>query len=114
MKHVGLILSDVQLSVVKDWFLTEGGTDKNHPGQNLPDKETPGQKTSRTIETEFVQGAFVRVFCTRPTKIRGVWNVWRTWGFPGMCDKVWQGRGFKIGQKQRDILYGRLTNTSSR
>src|SRR6218665_972664 len=47
---------------------TEGGMDKNHPGQNLPDKRppdrNPGQKPSRTIETEFVQGTFVRVVCT--------------------------------------------------
>src|SRR6218665_805605 len=49
--------------------------DKNHPGQNLPDKrppdKTPGQTPPRTIEREFVQGAFVRVFCTRRTKNRG-------------------------------------------
>src|SRR6218665_280172 len=36
--------------------------DKNHHGQNLPDKrpsdKTPGQKPPRTIETEFVQGGF--------------------------------------------------------
>src|SRR6218665_266947 len=40
-------------------ILTEGGTDKNHPGQNLPDKrqKAPGQKPPRTIEREFVQGA---------------------------------------------------------
>src|SRR6218665_2925852 len=30
-----------------------------------------GQKPPRTIEREFVQGAFVRVFCTRPTKNLG-------------------------------------------
>jgi len=27
--------------------LTEGGTDKNHPGQNLPDKRSP-DKSPRT------------------------------------------------------------------
>jgi len=43
-------------------ILTEGGlTDKNHHGQNLPDKR-PLAKLPRTIESEFVQGAFVRVF----------------------------------------------------
>ena len=51
------------------------GTDKNHPGQNLPDKRPPdkttGQKPPRTIETEFVQGTFVWDICTRPTKNRG-------------------------------------------
>src|SRR6218665_4049138 len=40
----------------------------NHPRQNLPYKrppdKTPGQKPWRTIiEREFVQGAFVWVFC---------------------------------------------------
>ena len=33
-----------------------------------------------TIETEFVQEDFVRVFCTRPTKRQGVQDVWRTFG----------------------------------
>src|SRR6218665_2545042 len=50
-------------------------TNKNHPRENLPDKrppdKTPGQKPPRTIETEFVQGAFVWIFCTRPSKNRG-------------------------------------------
>ena len=78
------------------------GTDKNHPEQNLPDKrpsdKTPGQKPQRTIEGEFVQGAFVRVFCAGPTKNRGVRDVRRTFrGGPGMCDKVWQREGVKIG-----------------
>src|SRR6218665_3443463 len=62
--------------------------DKNHPGQNLPDKSPPdkshGQKPPRTIVREFVKGGFVRDFCTRPTKIRGG-------GFE-MCD-VLSGRG---------------------
>src|SRR6218665_1803206 len=37
-------------------IVTEGGTDKNQPGQN----------PLRTIEIEFVQRTFVRDFCTRP------------------------------------------------
>ena len=65
--------------------MTEGGTDKNQPGQN------PGQKPPRTIEIEFVQGTFVRDFCTpRPTKNRGVRDVRVTYfrGSPRICDKV--------------------------
>jgi len=54
--------------------VTEGGTDKNQPGQN------PGQKPPRTIEIEFVQGTFVRDFCTRPTKNGGIRDVRRTFG----------------------------------
>ena len=38
--------------------MTEGGTDKNQPGQKSP----------RTSEIEFVQGTFFRDFCTRPIK----------------------------------------------
>ena len=49
--------------------------DKNHPGQNLPHKrppdKTPCTKPPRTTEREFVQGAFVQVFCTKRTKNRG-------------------------------------------
>ena len=37
--------------------------DKNHPAQNLPDKGPPDKNPPRTIETEFAQGAFARVFC---------------------------------------------------
>jgi len=53
-------------------YFDRTGTDKNHPGQNLPDKrpsdKTPEQKPLRTIETEFVglQGGFCPGFCTRP------------------------------------------------
>jgi len=53
------------------------GDGQNHPRQNLPDKR-PLTKAPQTIEREFVQGAFVRVFYTRPTKIGG----------SEMCDKV--------------------------
>ena len=83
--------------------MTEVGTDKNHPGQNLPDKnpltKALGQKPPRTIETEFVQGAFVRVFCTRPTKNGGgprcVTYFWRVPGCATKCDR---GKGVNIAQ----------------
>src|SRR6218665_2348827 len=38
--------------------------------QKTPDK-THRAKPPRTFEREFVQGAFVRVLCTRPTENRG-------------------------------------------
>src|SRR6218665_1927177 len=45
------------------------------PRKNPYRQKTPGQnprtKTLQIIEREFVQEAFVRVFCTRPTKNRG-------------------------------------------
>ena len=67
-------------------------SDRRGKGQNLPDKrppdKTPGQKPTQTIERELVQGAFVRVFCIRPTKNRGGPRCVTCFGGPGMCDKV--------------------------
>jgi len=62
-------------------------------------RKSPGQKPTRTIEIECVQRTFVRDLCTRPTKNKGVRDVWRTFGGgPGLCDKVWQGRGSKLAK----------------
>src|SRR6218665_3472246 len=73
-----------------------------------PRTKAPGQKPSRTIEREFVQRAFVRIFCTRPTKNRGGPKcVTYFWGVPGYVMKCGRGRGVKIVQKWRDVLYGR-------
>ena len=82
MKHE--VQSDVYLSVVTDvGILTEGGWTKT-----TPDK-TPWTKTPRTIQREFVQGAFVPVLCTRPTKNLGGSEMCDVLsGGPGMCDKV--------------------------
>src|SRR6218665_1060406 len=75
-------------------IVTEGGTDKNQPGQ------TPGQKPPQTIEIEFVQRAFVRDFCTRPTKNRGgPRRVTYFRGVPGCvtkCDR--EGGGSKLAK----------------
>ena len=74
--------------------MTEGGTDKTNQDK------TPGQKPPRTIEIEFVQETFVRNFCTRPTKNRGVGGprcVTYFRGVPGCVTKC--DRGVKIGQK---------------
>src|SRR6218665_2860613 len=57
----------------------------------LPSRQrTPGQNPPRTIEREFVQGAFVRGFCTRPTKLGGLEMFDVLFGGRGseMCDKV--------------------------
>ena len=76
-------------------IVTEGGTDKNQPGQNPQEKTLP-----RTIEIEFVQGTLVRDFCTRPTKNRGGPRcVTYFRGVPGCVTKCDRGRGVKIGQK---------------
>ena len=58
------------------------------PGQN------PRTKPPRTSKIEFVQGAFVRDFCTRPTKNWGVREVWCTFGgSPDVWQSVTEGRG---------------------
>jgi len=70
--------------------MTEGGTDKNHPRQNLPDKKTwtklPEQKPPRTKTNH-------------PVKTYVCMHVQLKIGGSEMCDKVWQGKGVKIGPK---------------
>jgi len=78
-------------------ILTEEGTSKNHPGQNLPDKRHP-DKNSRTKSPvtdweRICTEGFYPDLCTRPAK-----NGWSEMcdvlsGGSGMCDKVWQGEG---------------------
>src|SRR6218665_347781 len=62
-----------------------GPSPQNLPRTNLPDYKDPRTKTPRTIEREFVQGLFVRVFCSRPTK---------NGGGSEMCDVLWGVSGF--------------------
>src|SRR6218665_2860885 len=45
--------------------------DRRGNGQKPTRTKPPGQNPPRTVEIEFVQGTFVRDFCTRPTKNRG-------------------------------------------
>src|SRR6218665_1839414 len=70
------------------------------PPRTKPSRQkTPGQRPSRTIEREFVQGAFVRIFCTRPTKNRGVPRcVTYFWGVPGCVTKCDGGGGSKLAK----------------
>ena len=73
-------------------ILREGERTKSTPDKIFQTKDPvtklPEQKPPPTIEREFVQLVFVRVFCTRHTKNRGIQDVCRTFGGPGMCDKV--------------------------
>src|SRR6218665_4011558 len=81
-------------------ILTEGRTDKKHPGQNLPDKrQNPRQNPREQLIREFVEGAFVRFF-TRPTKNGGseMCNVGYFWGVPGCVTKCDRGRGSKLAK----------------
>src|SRR6218665_75357 len=72
------------------------GTDKSHPGQNLPDKRPPDKTSGQNL----YKGAFVRVFYTRPSKIGGgprCVTYFRGW-VPGCVTKCDRGKGVKIGQ----------------
>src|SRR6218665_4229108 len=91
--------------------------DRRGNGQKPAWTKPLGQKPPRTIEIEFVQGTFVWDFCTRPTKNRGGGPECVTYfrgGVPGCGTKGDGGRGVKIGQKYRDVLYGRPLLSSSR
>ena len=70
------------------------GTNKNQPGQN------PRTKHPRTIETEFVQGTFVRDSCSRPTKNGGfeMCDVLSGVGVPGCVKKCDRGGGSKLAK----------------
>src|SRR6218665_3305253 len=76
------------------------GTDKKHPGQNLPDKrQNPRTKTPRTNEGEFVHGAFVRFFVLGLLKMGGGSEICDVLlGVPGCVTKCDRERGVKIGQ----------------
>ena len=68
--------------------MTEGGTDKNQPRQT-----PPGQKPSRTIEIEFVQGTFVRDFVLGLLKIGGSEMCDVLSGVLGCVTKCDRGKG---------------------
>src|SRR6218665_154465 len=64
-----------------------------------PQTKAPGEKPSRTIEREFVQGALVRIFCPMPTKnLGGPKCVTYFWGVPGSVTKCDRGGGSKVAK----------------
>src|SRR6218665_2372797 len=70
-------------------------------GQKPTRTKPPGQRPLRTIEIEFVQGTFVRDFCTRPTKNRGGGPRCVTYfreRVPGCVTKWDRGRGSKLAK----------------
>ena len=63
---------------------------RTKPSRQKTPLQNPGQKPPRTIEREFVQGAFVRAFLLDLLKIGGGGSEKCDvlLGGPGMCDKV--------------------------
>ena len=70
-------------------ILTEGGTDKKHPGQNLSDKrQNPRIKPPRTIERGILSGCFVLGLLKM-----GEFEMCDVlWGVPGCVTKCDRGR----------------------
>src|SRR6218665_825643 len=86
------------------------GNRRNQPGQN------PRTKPPRTIEIEFVQGTFVRDFCTRPTKNLGgprCVTYFRGGGVPGYVTKCDREEGGQNWPKNRVTYFmdGPLVNS---
>src|SRR6218665_688834 len=86
----------------KRCILTEGGTDKNHPGQNLPDKrqkpqdKNPREQLSENLYSKLLSGLFVLGLL----KVGGPRCGTYFWGWVlGCVTKCDKGRGVKIGQK---------------
>src|SRR6218665_2369750 len=82
-------------------FLREGGKEKTTPDTTFQTKDPlttlPRTKTLRTIEREVVQEAFVRNFCTRPTRNgRGPRCVTYFWRIPECVTKCDKGKGSKL------------------
>src|SRR6218665_3348899 len=67
---------------------------RTKPSRQKTPLQNPGQKPPRTIEREFVQGAFVRAFLLDLLKIGGVGprSVTYFWGVPGCVTKCDRGR----------------------
>src|SRR6218665_1737710 len=94
----------MKFKVMFNFLLYQMYSDRRGNGQKPPRtkpsrQKTPGQKPPRTIEREFVQRAFVRAFCTRPTKKRGGPRcvTYFFWGVvPGCVAKCDRGR---VGSK---------------
>src|SRR6218665_618820 len=64
-----------EFKVMFNFLLSQMYCDRRGNRRKPTRTKLPGQKPPRTIEIEFVQRTFVRDFCTRPTKNRGVRDV---------------------------------------
>src|SRR6218665_1974712 len=90
--------------LMQQMYSDRTGTDKNHPGQNLPDKRPPEKKPDKNpreqLRQNLYKGAFLRVFCTRPPKNRGGGSRCVTYfrGVPGCVTKCDRGRGQKLAK----------------
>jgi len=74
-----------------------GGTDKNHLGQNLPDKIPPdktlGQNPREQLRDNLNRGLCPGFLYQAYQKSEGSEMCDVLFGCPGMCDKVWQEGG---------------------
>jgi len=75
-------------------ILTEGGTDKTHPGQNHPDKK-PREQLRQNLYRGLLSGLFVLDLI----KMGGPRGVTYFGGSLDVWQSVTRGRGLKIGKK---------------
>src|SRR6218665_3787452 len=73
-------------------------SDRRGYGRILPRTKPSRQKPSRTIEREFVQGAFVRIFVVGLLKVGGSRCMTYFRGVPGCMTKCDRGRGSKLAK----------------
>ena len=78
--------------------------DKNHPGQNLSDKRPPNKPPDKNHREQLTENLYMGLlsgfFVIGLPKMGGPRCIHDVlFGGSGMCDKVWQGKGVKIGQK---------------
>src|SRR6218665_228904 len=98
----------MKFQVMFNFLLQQMCCDRRGNGQKptrtkLLDKrplKNPRTKPPRTIEIEFVQVAFVRDFCTRPTKNMGSERCDVLSGVPGCVTKCDRGRGSKLAKNR--------------
>jgi len=106
----------MKFKVMFNFLLYQMYSDRRGNGQKPPRtkpsrQNPPDKRPHEQLRKNLYRRLLARFFYTRPTKnLGGVRDVWRIFEGPGLCDKVWQGRGVKIGQKYRDVLYGRPQN----
>jgi len=79
-------------------ILTEEGSDKTTPDKTFQTKDPPtkalGQRPPANNWERICTGGLCPGFCTRPTKNRGVRDVWRTfWGSRDVWQSVTGGGG---------------------
>src|SRR6218665_3701138 len=83
-------------------ILTEGGTDKNHPGQTFQTKDpltkAPDKSPREQLRENLYRGLFSGIFVLGLLKIGGPRCVTYIWGVRGCVTKCDRGRGSTLAR----------------